>query len=104
MKRIFFHFFREKIQDRWSVPGGERPPAGRHQHAAGDSAADAADCPQHHHVRGLPQPVVHVPAAPGAHPAQRGVLPKPPPPDRHVPAPGQAGSHDVLVRQSHGGH
>ncbi len=96
--------FRQEVSHWRAVAGGERPPARRHQHAARDPAADAPDRPQHHHVRGLSQSVVHVPPPPRAHPAQRGVLPEPSRPDRHVPAAGQARAHDVLVRQSHGGN
>ena len=36
-------------------PGQRRPGAGD-QDAAGDPSADALDGPQHHHVRGLPEP------------------------------------------------
>ncbi len=96
--------FRQEVSHWRAVAGGERPPARRHQHAARDPAADAPDRPQHHHVRGLSQPVVHVPPPPRAHPAQRGVLPEPSRPNRHVSAAGQARAHDVLVRQSHGGN
>ena len=38
------------------------------------SFADAVDGAEHHHVRGLPEPVVDVAAPPRTHPPQRRVL------------------------------
>ena len=44
----------------------QRLPGDSGQDEARDPPADAADSPQHHHVRGLPQPVVHVTPPTGA--------------------------------------
>lgn len=37
----------------------------------GASGLDALDCAEHHHIRGLSEPVVHVPASARSHSAKR---------------------------------
>uniref|UniRef100_A0A674H879 Exportin 7 n=1 Tax=Taeniopygia guttata TaxID=59729 RepID=A0A674H879_TAEGU len=83
---------------------GERPLPAHHAAAPRDGAADALHGAEHHHLRGLPEPVVHVPAPARPHPAQREVLLGPAEQHRQQPAPGEAAGHAPLLREPHGGH
>ena len=67
---ITFCHSRQEVSKLGTGQPRQRLPGDRGQDAARDPPADAADRPQHHHVRGLPQPVVHVTAPPRAHTAQ----------------------------------
>uniref|UniRef100_A0A8C3NRV0 Uncharacterized protein n=1 Tax=Geospiza parvula TaxID=87175 RepID=A0A8C3NRV0_GEOPR len=83
---------------------GERSLPAHHAAAPRDDPADALDGAEHHHLRGLPEPVVHVPAPARPHPAQREVLLGPEEQHREQPAPGEAAGHAPVLREPHGGH
>ena len=59
-------YFRQEVSQLWTGQPRQRLSGDRCQDEARDPPADAADCPEHHYVRGLSQPVVHVTAPPGA--------------------------------------
>ena len=65
---IFLFVFRQGEARRVAAVPGERLPGPGDQGPPGDLAADALDRAQHHHVRRLQEPVVHVQAPARAHP------------------------------------